>query len=135
VKPKILIVEDEYIVQLDLECRLQALGYSVVGLASRGEEAIEKAAELAPDLVLMDVHLAGSMDGIEAAQRIKSVRQIPVVYVTAYAGTTTRTSNALRPSLSKPVQTRQLQQAIAQALACAGQQDGGSSANSPSTGT
>src|SRR5215217_7190382 len=64
---RILVVEDESIVQLDLQSRLRRLGHSVVGFASRGEEAIAKAVDLVPDLVLMDVHLQGPMDGMEAA--------------------------------------------------------------------
>jgi len=115
---RILIVEDESIVQLDLQTRLRRLGYAVVGVAARGEEAVAKAAELVPDLVLMDVRLNGPMDGIEAARRIRSERLIPIVYVTAYADSFDPvTSEPLRPRLSKPFRTPELQAAIAQALA------------------
>ncbi|HYP13463.1 MAG TPA: response regulator, partial [Bryobacteraceae bacterium] len=64
-KGRILIVEDESIVQLDLQRRLERLGYTVVAVTARGEEAISQAALLRPDLVLMDVHLTGQMNGIE----------------------------------------------------------------------
>ena len=117
-KARILIVEDEYIVQLDLQSRLRRLGYSVVGVASEGEEAIAKAAELSPDLVLMDVRLEGPMDGIEAARQIRAARPIPVLYVTAYTDASQQGgSQELRPCLSKPFLTPQLHDAITQALA------------------
>ena len=81
---QILIVEDDYIVVMDLRDRLQSLGYAIVAVASYGEEAIEKAAETRPDLVLMDIRLKGDMDGIEAAAEIRARFDIPVVYLTAY---------------------------------------------------
>jgi CheY-like chemotaxis protein len=116
-KARILVVEDEAIVQMDVQSRLSRLGYSVVGLAAEGEEAVAKAAELAPDVVLMDVRLKGSMDGIEAAQRIRSQRDIPIIFVTAYANTAEpEDSEPLRPCLSKPFRTAELQAAIAKAL-------------------
>jgi CheY-like chemotaxis protein len=114
---RILVVEDESIVQLDLQGQLRRLGYSVVGLASAGEEAVAKAAELIPDLVLMDVRLAGEMDGVEAARRIRAERQIPIIFLTAYAhATDSEASGSLRPCVSKPFGTRELQAAIIQAL-------------------
>src|SRR4051794_35614499 len=82
---RILVVEDELIVQFDLQRRLERLGYEVAGVASRGEEAVARAVELKPDLVIMDVHLAGSMNGIEAARRIRAELTTPILYVTAYA--------------------------------------------------
>jgi PAS domain S-box-containing protein len=82
---KILVVEDENIVAMDIERGLRHLGYSVVGRASRGEDAIEQAAEHQPDLVLMDIRLKGALDGVEAADRIRRQFSIPVVFLTAYA--------------------------------------------------
>ncbi len=82
---KILIVEDDRIVAEDMRCSLKQLGFAVPGLVSSGEEAIEKAKECDPDLVLMDIMLKGEMNGIEAAGRIQSQFNIPVVYHTAYA--------------------------------------------------
>ena len=64
---KILIVEDEKIIALDLQRRLERFGYTVVGMASEGDAAIELARQSEPDIVLMDIMLAGGMDGIEAA--------------------------------------------------------------------
>ncbi len=84
-KERILIVEDEGIVAADLESMLRKLGYIVVGTAASGEEAIEKAEETAPDLVLMDIRLKGEMDGIDAAEQITARHNIPVTYLTAYA--------------------------------------------------
>jgi PAS domain S-box-containing protein len=81
---KLLVVEDEAIVAKDIQIRLRNLGYEVVAVASSGEEAIQKAAEMHPDLVLMDIILKGEMDGIEAAEEIISRYDIPVVYLTAH---------------------------------------------------
>ncbi len=113
---RILVVEDEPIVQLDLQIRLQRLGYIVIGSASRGEEAIARAAELKPDLVLMDVCLDGPMDGIEAARQIRAARWVPVLFVTANAGAPGEHRTALRPCLSKPFRAAELKTAIADAL-------------------
>ncbi len=88
-RAKILIVEDEGIVANDLAMRLRRSGYDVVGTAASGESAIRLAGELQPNLVLMDVTLQGSMDGVEAAGAIRSQFGIPVVYLTAHSDQTT----------------------------------------------
>ena len=80
---KIMIVEDEEIVSADIKLSLEKLGYSVCATASSGMEAIKKATLTRPDLVLMDIVLKGSMDGIEVAAKIKELN-IPVVYLTAF---------------------------------------------------
>ena len=81
---KILVVEDEWVVA-DHICRnLQDFGYTVCSTASTGDEAIERAAAERPDLILMDIVLNGKMDGIEAADRITSQFDIPVIYLTSY---------------------------------------------------
>ena len=115
---RILIVEDESIVRLDLQNRLERLGYTVIGGAATGEEAIAKAVELGPDLVLMDVTLAGPMNGIEAARQIRAVRNTPVIYVTAYAAALEgfERKDILGPCLSKPFRTKELQSAIDRSL-------------------
>ena len=80
----IMVVEDEWVVS-DQICRdLKDFGYTVCGTASTGDEAIRKAETERPDLILMDVILKGKMDGIEAAERITSQFDIPVIYLTAY---------------------------------------------------
>ena len=82
---RILVVEDELIVAMDIERRLIYLGYEVVGRVRRGEEAIEKAGTTRPGLVLMDIRLKGEIGGIEAANAIRKQFSIPVVFLTAYA--------------------------------------------------
>lgn len=84
-KAAIFIVEDELIVAEDIRQIINTLGYSVTGIARSGELAIEKVRETRPDLVLMDIHLAGAMDGVEAARQIYSLFGIPVIYITAHA--------------------------------------------------
>lgn len=83
--PVILIVEDEAIVANDIKETLISLGYSVLGTAKSAETALEKIREIQPDLVLMDIHLAGRMDGIEAAGLVRERHGIPVIFLTAFA--------------------------------------------------
>jgi light-regulated signal transduction histidine kinase (bacteriophytochrome) len=82
---RIMIVEDERILALDLAETLDELGYTVAGMASRGEEAIELARRLDPQLILMDVRLDGDVDGIAAAETIRDEHDVPVVFLTAHA--------------------------------------------------
>src|SRR5687768_9361835 len=82
---RILIVEDQRLIAADLENTLRKLGYVMAGSVASGEEAVPKASETRPDLVLMDIRLRGDMDGVEAAQAIRAQLDIPVVYLTAYA--------------------------------------------------
>lgn len=84
-KAKIMIVEDEWIAAEDTQYKLQDMGYTVTALASTGNEAIEKAKEDKPDLVLADIVLEGEMDGIELAKQLYSSFDIPFIYLTAYA--------------------------------------------------
>lgn len=80
-----MVVEDERVLALDLADTLDELGYTVAGMATRGEEAIELARRLHPDLILMDVRLAGEIDGIAAAETIRDDHDVPVVFITAHA--------------------------------------------------
>ncbi len=82
---KILVVDDEAIITMQLEERLSAMGYTVAGMAASGEDAIDKARLFRPDLVLMDIVMPGKMNGIEAAKIITVELDIPVVFVTSYA--------------------------------------------------
>ncbi|HOX34388.1 MAG TPA: response regulator [Methanoregulaceae archaeon] len=82
---QILVVDDEAIITMQLEERLSAMGYTVAGMSASGEDAIEKARRLRPDLVLMDIVMPGKLNGIEAAQVIADELDIPVVFVTSYA--------------------------------------------------
>ncbi|HMC98417.1 MAG TPA: response regulator [Flavobacteriales bacterium] len=81
----VLIVEDESIVRKDIRQTIQTLGYTVVGDCADGEEAVELAVELRPDLVLMDIMLKGAMNGIDAAVMIRARTGLPVIFLTAYA--------------------------------------------------
>ncbi len=83
--PRILIVEDEFAVAMELEDHLGALGYTVVDHVMTGAAAIDRAAGADLDLVLMDVRLDGPMDGVEAARTIRKDHPLPVVFVTAYS--------------------------------------------------
>ena len=82
---QILVVEDEAIVAEDIRSSLLNMGYSVPATVTSGKEAIRKAGENNPDLVLMDIMLKGEMDGIETAEEMRSRFNIPVVYLTAYS--------------------------------------------------
>jgi PAS domain S-box-containing protein len=82
---KILIVEDEGIEALDLQHRLTGLGYVAPDIVATGEEAITKAGETRPDLIVMDIMLRGEMDGVTAAGQIHDRFDIPVIFITAYA--------------------------------------------------
>lgn len=84
-KARIMVVEDEAITVKDLQMTLQELGYEVPAVASTEKEAVQKAEEHKPDLVLMDIALDGEMDGIKAADQIRKRFDIPVVYLTAHA--------------------------------------------------
>lgn len=84
-KIRILIVEDESLVARDIENMAVSQGYEVCGIASTGDQSIEMAAEFQPDLILMDVIIKGSLDGISTAEKIWDFYRIPIIYVTAYA--------------------------------------------------
>lgn len=84
VEVRILVVEDEGIIAKDIQNQLKKMGYIVPAIAFSGEEAIEKAAEIQPDLVLMDIILKGELDGIDAAGQIRTRFNIPVVFLTAH---------------------------------------------------
>jgi len=88
-KINILVVEDESIVSKDIQHSLKKIGYNIVGAASTGEKAVELARSEKPDLILMDIMLKGSMNGIEAADIIKKEMCIPVIFLTAYADEST----------------------------------------------
>jgi len=81
----ILVVEDEGLIANNLADGLRRGGYEITGIAESGEDALEKASTLKPDLVLMDIHLSGKMDGIEAAEKVRSEFSIPVIFLTAHA--------------------------------------------------
>src|ERR1700736_2531405 len=86
---QILVVEDEPIIAEDLQVTLKDLGYQVSGTASSAKEAIHSVSQNRPDLVLMDIRLQGTTDGIDAAQQIQTHFRTPVVYLTAHADSAT----------------------------------------------
>ncbi|MFN6479683.1 ATP-binding protein [Nostoc sp. DedQUE07] len=118
--PKILVVEDEVLIARELETNLMSLGYTIVGIAGNGAEAIAKAAELQPNLILMDIMLPGEIDGIEAVERIHQTAPIPAIYISAYDDETIlERAKATHPLayLIKPFNERVLRTTIEIALA------------------
>lgn len=115
----ILIVEDESIVAADLEGKLRRGGYSVVGIASSGEEAISIVNNQSPRLILMDIELQGPLDGIETTRRIQAQHDVPVVYLTAHSDQATLSRAKLTGPLGyvlKPFDERDLATQIEIAL-------------------
>jgi len=116
---KILVVEDESIVALNLQNRLKNLGYGVVGMAASGEEAVLKCGATRPDLVLMDIMLQGEMDGVGAAEQIRRNYDVPVVYLTAYADEVTLERAKITEPFGyilKPFEVREIRTTIEIAL-------------------
>ncbi len=81
---KILIVEDEYLIGLVLRQDLIQLGHTVSGPVSTGEKAVEIAVAQPPDLIFIDINLAGALDGIDAAREIRSQVDVPIIFMTGY---------------------------------------------------
>jgi PAS domain S-box-containing protein len=116
---KIMLVEDESVVAIDIKLRLESLGYIVNDIAPSGEEAIEKISKNPPDLVLMDIVLKGKLDGIETAQKIGALYNIPILYLTAYSDEKTLERAKITGPFGyiiKPFEDRELQSAIEIAL-------------------
>ncbi|MCG5061726.1 MAG: EAL domain-containing protein [Limnoraphis sp. WC205] len=115
----ILVVEDERLVARDLQATLEDMGYRIPEITDTGESAIQKVAEIQPDLVLMDIRLAGEMDGIEAANIITNHFHVPVIYITAHADEDTLSRAKLTEPfgyLVKPFDERDLKTTIEIAL-------------------
>jgi PAS domain S-box-containing protein len=116
---RILVVEDEAIVARNIKHRLERLGYTVPSIARTGQEALDQAEDTQPDLVLMDVRLQGEIDGIEAADKIRSRLDVPVVYLTGYADETTLQQAKITEPFGyilKPFEARELRGTIEMAL-------------------
>lgn len=117
--PKIMIVEDEPVVAMDLQRSLTKLGYLVTGVADTGPKAVYLTEATSPDLVLMDVQLRGAMDGIATAGEIQRRWEIPVIYTTAHAeDDTLERAKATGPFgfLVKPFRARELYATVTMAL-------------------
>ncbi len=116
---KVLVVEDEFILAINLQESLETLGYSVLDIADSAELAIEKATELSPNLILMDIRLRGEMDGIQAGEHIWNRLQIPIIYVTGHSDTST-VDRAMLTSpfgyILKPIKDQELYLTIQTAL-------------------
>ncbi|MGZ4099683.1 MAG: response regulator, partial [Bacteroidia bacterium] len=82
---KILIVEDETVIAMDLQMSLERFGYRVIAHVTRGEDVIETFNSVIPDLILMDIKLEGTLDGVETAQLIHENYNIPVIFITSYS--------------------------------------------------
>jgi PAS domain S-box-containing protein len=118
-KAHILVVEDESIVAFDIKHSLTSLGYAVVAIVSSGEEAVQMVTETRPDLVLVDIKLKGAMDGVEAAEQIRALSDVPVVYLTGYADEATlQRAKVTEPFgfVLKPFEPIELHTAIEMAL-------------------
>ncbi len=114
-KPTILVVEDERIISLGIQHRLTSMGYEVLGAAVTGQEGVDMALALRPDLVLMDVNLGRGIDGVNAAGLIREQFDVPIVFLTAYSDEVTldraKTTDPFGYVL-KPYEDRDLQTAI-----------------------
>lgn len=115
----VLIIESESNTISDLKTALRNLGHNVVAVASSGEEAIQKAEDLNPDLILMDIKLKGKMSGVEAANKIKELYKIPVIFLTVFIKNCLIKSFQLSEDavvLSKPVKQGHLKYCISRAI-------------------
>ncbi len=116
---RILVVEDERLIALHIQRTLTEFGYALAGCVARGDDAVRKARAVRPDLVLMDIHLLGPMDGIQAATVIQEELHIPVIYLSAFADSTTmRRARTSAPFgyLVKPLKPAELVCAVEVAL-------------------
>ncbi|HNV70514.1 MAG TPA: response regulator [Candidatus Ozemobacteraceae bacterium] len=116
---RILLVEDEAILALQMKEAIRQMGYCVTGVCASGEKALESVERQKPDLVLMDINIQGEMDGIETARMIRERYEIPSVFLTAHSDESTiARAKIVEPYgyLLKPVNTKELQIAIDVAL-------------------
>lgn len=119
----ILLVEDERIIALEMKLHLQRLGFRVAASLAAGEQVLEQAPALCPDLVLMDIMLAGKLDGIETVRRLRPFCAAPVIFCTAYTDSETmlRARDVLPVAiLTKPVDLEALGRAILDGLSPGG---------------
>src|ERR1051325_9878103 len=113
--PRVLIVEDERIIALDLRRMLRDSGYDAVGIAASAEEALALAAAERPDLVLMDIRIRGDIDGIATARLLQQSFRLPVIYISAHADDATiDRAKATNPFgyLLKPIKPAELKTAV-----------------------
>jgi CheY-like chemotaxis protein len=114
-KANIMIVEDEGVVSIDIRNMLKKAGYNIAAVAFQGDEAVTKAEQSGPDLILMDIGLKGEIDGIEAAKRILDRLHIPVVFLTGFADEVTMAkAQEVNPSgfIIKPINEEELKKTL-----------------------
>jgi len=119
VKQNIMLVEDELITALDIQRMLEKVGYRVAATIASGEEAVQKVMEIHPDLIIMDIFLSDEMDGIEACDMIIRQYDVPVIFLTANADSTTiKRADSIKHYgyLIKPVRQNDLDSLISTAL-------------------
>ena len=111
----VLVVENERIIAWDLSERIKRLGHNVCATAATGEDAVRLASEFLPSVVLMDIMLDGEMDGIEAAQEIRSCLDLPVIFCSACSKEKQALAQTARPLgfIEKPINTEILKQLLA----------------------
>lgn len=118
-KKRIILIEDEFPIALDIETRLTGLGYEVLDVGTSFSEAIQLVSEHDPDIVIMDIHIEGEKSGIDAAKIIQDSFDIPVVFLTAHGDTKTfETALGIKPYgyVLKPFKTIELKNSIELAL-------------------
>lgn len=119
VDSKILIVEDDFIVAIDLKIHLENMGYYVLDITDNGYDALTKTRETNPDSILMDINLKGDIDGIDTAQKINTLYHVPVIYLTGYNDKNTiKRANITEPFgyIVKPFEDREIQLLIGMAV-------------------
>ena len=125
-KVRFLVVEDEMIIGANISLQLTNLGYDVMGIVPRGEEAIQFLKEHQPDMILMDINLKGELDGVETAEIIQQEYNIPIIYITANADEVNfnrAKSTIPQAFISKPFKKIDLQRAIELALSRIGEEE------------
>ena len=109
---KLLLVEDNYIVAMEIQQELQERGYNTYKIATTGKKAVEIAKQKSPDAIIMDILLSSDMDGIEAAQKILTEENIPIIFLTGYDSENIRQrAHKLEPAayIVKPVDVKKIE--------------------------
>lgn len=117
--PKILIVEDDAVLVMNLQDKLSQMGYQIAGIAATGEAAVQLALSEQPEAILMDINLLGDMSGIQAAEQIHALQNIPIIYLSAYTDETYLQQAKITEAyayLTKPVRERELRACLEMAL-------------------
>ncbi len=116
---RIMITEDEHIIAEDLKLTLQSFGHEIVEVVSTGEKAISIALQTKPDLIFMDIKLAGAINGLDAAREITKVFDVPIIFCSAYCDQKTYDEVSLLRTagyINKPFRVEDIEQAILQVV-------------------